>query len=39
MVKPNPYKDLMNFLLKYKHIDNWYRDIVEDYLPLYIEDF
>lgn len=35
----NRVKSLLHFLLKYKYKINWVRELVEDYLPICIEDF
>ncbi len=32
-------KDLIHFLLKYRYTVNWDREVKENYLPIYIEDF
>lgn len=35
----NNNKNLVHFLLKYKWVENWNREVNENYFPIYIEDF
>lgn len=32
-------KNLVHFLMKYKWVENWDREVLENYFPLYTEDF
>lgn len=32
-------KNLIHFLLKYKYVENWKREVLENYFPLYSEKF
>jgi len=37
--KISDYKSLMHFLLKYKYIENWEREVEENYFSLMLENF
>lgn len=32
-------KDLLHFLFKYRYLDNWTREVDENYFPIYLEDY
>lgn len=32
-------KNLVHFLMKYKWVDNWSREVLENYFPIYTEEF
>ena len=32
------YKNLVHFLLKYRYLDNWEREVRENYMPIHLED-
>jgi len=32
------YREFIHFLLKYTYLQNWDREVVENYLPIYLED-
>lgn len=35
----NENKNLVHFLLKYRWVENWEREVKENYFPLYVENF
>lgn len=35
----NENKNLIHFLLKYRWVENWEREVKENYFPLYVENF
>lgn len=37
--KIDNYISLMHFLLKYKYVENWNREVKENYFPITVEDF
>lgn len=37
--KLNTIRQLMHYLLKYRYIENWSRELYENYLPITIEEF
>lgn len=35
----NTTSDMIHFLYKYRYIDNWKREVEENYFPIYVEDY